>query len=291
MPGAEDVVTPSETEEEVLHVEHIDGIALLTMARPRRLNAFNRPLISAFKDAFDRFERDGDTRVVVVTGGPRADGRPCFCAGADVHEAVAHGSAGTGEREFDLAREVAGVFDGDHLGARGIRHLWHRVETYPKPVIAAIDGVCTGGGVELALSCDLRLAATTAQISDLHLTNVGHTGGAGATSRLSRLVGPAVAKEIIWTGRVLDGHEAHRVGLTNRVVEPGELVDTALSIAREIAKRDAVGVRFGKVVANAAPDLTAEQALRYDYLAWTTQMIETGGFAAAEAFAQSRGMR
>ncbi|MEV0184589.1 enoyl-CoA hydratase/isomerase family protein [Streptomyces sp. NPDC050625] len=277
------------TEEDVLSVEVADGVAVLTMSRPRRLNALNKEMIRAFGDAIMRFEHDPDVRVLVITGGPRTDGRPCFCAGADVHEGAAHGSAGTGEREFDLAREVAGVFDGDHLGAQGIRELWHRLETYPKPVIAAIDGVCTGGGVELAMSCDIRIASRTAQISDLHLTNVGHVGGAGATSRLSRIVGPSMAKQMVWTGQILDGPEALRVGLATLVTEPEKLVETAIDMARATAQRDPVGVRFGKVVANAAPDMSLEQALRYDYLAWTTQMIETDGFAATRAFASSRG--
>ena len=174
---------------------------------------------------------------------------------------------------------------GDHLGATGFRNVLQRIETFPKPVIAAIDGPCTAGGIELALSCDLRIVADTAQISDLHVTNVFHTGGGGATSRLSRLLGPARAKEMIFLGRVLDGAEAFRMGFATAVVPSAELVDRALDMAHEIARRHPIALRMTKALADAAPDMTREQALRYDYLCWTAQMMTTGGYAGAQAFA------
>jgi enoyl-CoA hydratase len=182
-------------------------------------------------------------------------------------------------------REVSGAVRGDHLGMSGYRRLLTRIEEFPKPVIAAIDGVCTAGGIELALSCDLRVAADTAQISDLHVTTTAHTGGAGATSRLSRLVGPAKAKEMIFLGLVLNGAEAHRIGFANRVVPSASLIDEVTTMGAEIAKRHPIALRMAKALADAASDLDHDRALRYDHLGWTAQMMTTGGYAGAQRFA------
>jgi enoyl-CoA hydratase len=276
----------AETTELLVHTG--DGLATLVLNRPHRLNALDRALIEQLVDALDRFESDDDVRVLLLTGSPRTDGRPCFCAGADLKELAAGGAAAVGERDADLVREVAGAFDGDHLGATGFRRVLHRIETFPKPVIAAIDGPCTAGGIELALACDLRLASETAQISDLHVTNLAHTGGGGATSRLSRLIGPARAKEMIFLGLVLDGHEAFRMGVVNRVVAPDELLPAARAMGVEAAKRHPVALRVAKALADAAVDLDHDKALRYDYLCWTTQMMATGGFDGAQQFTAGR---
>jgi enoyl-CoA hydratase len=272
------------TEPPVLVTAQHDGYCVLTLNRPRRLNALSGELIQALTAALDAIEKEESTRVVVITGGPRADGRPCFCAGADLHELAAGGAAAVGEREYDLVREVAGAIRGDYLGASGYRRVLTRLEEFPKPVIAAIDGVCTAGGIELALSCDLRVVADSAQISDLHVTTTAHTGGAGATSRLSRLVGPAKAKEMIFTGLVLDGAEAHRIGFANRVVPSAALLDEARAMAAETAKRHPIALRMAKALADAAHDLDHERALRYDHLAWTTLMLTTGGYQGAQRF-------
>jgi enoyl-CoA hydratase/carnithine racemase len=273
-----------ETVESVLKVEEREGVALLTLNRPHRLNALSGMMMEALIGTLDRVENDDDIRVIVITGGPRADGRPCFCAGADLHELAKGGAGSVGERDFDLVREVTGTFEGDHLGTSGFRLFMTRLENFPKPIIAAIDGVCTAGGIEMALSCDIRIASETAQISDLHMKTMNHSGGAGATSRLARLVGPAVTKEMIFLGLVLNGQDALARGLVNRVAPPLELVDLALQMAQEIAKRHPVALRVGKAVANASVDLTREQSLRYDYLCWTTQMMTTGGYEGAKAF-------
>jgi len=267
-----------------LLIEIDDGLATLVLHRPQRLNALNRALIAALVDALDRFEHDDDVRVLLITGSPRPDGRPCFCAGADIKELASGGATAVGEREHDLVREVAGAFDGDHLGTRGFRSVLTRIEAYPKPVLAAIDGPCTAGGIELALACDLRVASETAQISDLHVTNMAHTGGGGATSRLSRLIGPARAKEMMFLGLVVDGNEAFRIGLANRVVAPDELLPTAQGMGRAAAKRHPIALRIAKALADAAVDLDHDKALRYDYLCWTTQMLTTGGFDSAKQF-------
>ena len=268
-----------------LRVETADAVRIITLDRPNRLNAISRDVIAGLEALLDETERDADVRVLVITGAPRPDGRGCFCAGADLKELARGGAAGVGEREFDLVREVTGVAGGDHLGAEGFRRVLSRLETFPKPVLAAIDGVCTAGGIEIALSCDLRICADSASISDLHVTNVFHTGGGGATSRLSRLVGPAYAKEMIFLGLVLDGAEAHRIGFANVVVPASDLLDTARRLAREIATRHPVALRVAKALADIAPYQSRDESLRYDYLCWTAQMLTTGGYAGAQSFA------
>jgi enoyl-CoA hydratase/carnithine racemase len=158
------------------------------------------------------------------------------------------------------------------------------IETFPKPVIAAIDGPCTAGGIELALSCDIRIVSETAQVSDLHVKTMAHTGGSGATSRLARLIGPANTKEMIFMGLVLDGAEAVRRGFASRVVAPDQLVQTAIDMGKQMAKQHPIALRIAKALADASPDLTREQSLRYDYLCWTAQMMTTGGYDGAKKF-------
>lgn len=272
------------TEHGTITIQTADAVRLITLNRPRRLNAFSREMITSLAGTLAASEADDDVRVVLLTGAPRPDGRPCFCAGADLKELAESGAAGLGEREFDLVREVSALAGGDHLGAGGIRAVLAQIETFPKPVVAVIDGVCTAGGIELALSCDLRIVSETAQISDLHVTNVFHTGGGGATSRLSRLIGPAKTKEMVFLGLVLDGTEAARIGLANAVVPPDELIDRAWAVGREIATRDPIALRMAKVIADRAPDISRDESLRYDYLCWTAQMMTTGGYAGARAF-------
>lgn len=272
---------------EALAVESAEGVRVVTLNRPDRLNALSRQMIAELDAVLTDSEADDDVRVLVITGASRRDGRPCFCAGADLKELAVAGAAGVGEREYDLVREVGALAGGDHLGAQGFRNVLNRIEAFPKPVIAAIDGPCTAGGLEVALSCDLRVAADSAQISDLHLTNVFHTGGGGATTRLSRLVGPAKAKEMIFLGLVLDGAEAYRIGFANVVVPSADLVATARRMATEIARRHPIGLRMAKALADAAPDMTRDEALRYDYLCWTAQMMTTGGYAGAKAFSKA----
>jgi enoyl-CoA hydratase/carnithine racemase len=271
---------------EGLVIETDGAVRIVTLDRPERLNALSGPMINGLAAMLDDTELDDSVRVLLICGSPRADGRGCFSAGADLKDLAQGGAAAVGEREFDLVREVTGLTNGDHLGMAGIRHVFSRLETFPMPVIAAIDGTCTAGGIELALSCDLRIVADTAQISDLHLTNVFHTGGAGATSRLSRLIGASYAKEMIFLGRVLDGHEAFSVGFANAVVPAADLLATARRMAAEIATRNPIALRVAKALADSAQDMSRDASLRYDYLCWTAQMMTTGAYAGAEVFAR-----
>ena len=146
-------------------------------------------LNQALAAALDEAKTDDDVRVL-VTGSPRLDGRQCFSAGGDVKAQAEGGAASLGERSHDLVRDVAGAYAGDYLGMLG-RAVFRRIETFPKIVVAAVGGVCVGGGLELALACDLVVVAETAQLSEPHVTLHSFTAGEGLTNALARLVGSA----------------------------------------------------------------------------------------------------
>ena len=207
-----------------------------------------------------RANKDDSVRCIVLTGAPRADGRPCFSAGDDLKEAAA----------------------GLHPPGNPGNKLCNAIDDSLKPSIAVIDGVCTTGALELALACDLRVVAETAQISDWHLARLGSgLGGWGASTRLSRLVGVAQAKDLILTGKVIDGREAHRIQLAQRVVPSADLWEEAMTMARAIAAMNPAGVRMTMAHLSKVDDLSKEESLHY-----ATQVREwfgTGGSFAASA--------
>jgi enoyl-CoA hydratase/carnithine racemase len=255
-----------------------DGaVRTLTLNRPARLNALNGDLNQALAAALDEAEADDNVRVLVVTGSPRLDGRPCFSAGGDVKAQAEGGAAALKERSHDLVRDVAGAYAGDYLGMLGGRAVFRRIETFPKIVIAAVGGVCVGGGLELALACDLVVVADTAALGDPHVTLHSFTAGEGLTNTLARLVGVQKAKELVLLGGTVDGHEAVRIGLANRVVPAESLAAEAGKIAAAVAGLDPVAARMAKVLANAAPDIDRERGLRFDALAWSMEMTLRGG--------------
>jgi enoyl-CoA hydratase/carnithine racemase len=190
---------------EELRYERVGAAALLTIARPERRNAIDRAAAEAFRQGLVEFEADGDARVLVLTG----DGGQAFCAGADL-------------KAMDL--EV------DHPdGPMGPTRL-----TPAKPAIAAVDGWCLAGGVELALWCDLRIA-TPQSTFGLFERRWGVPLVDGGTQRLPRVIGMGRALELILTGRPVGAEEAHRIGLVNEVVEPGKHLERALELAERLA--------------------------------------------------------
>lgn len=268
--------------ETLLH-QKTDGVGLITLNRPRSLNALSSQLLAELDGLLTAIETDAGTRVVVITGAPRPDGRPCFSAGADLKELAQKGPLTLKRKGLVAAVEAMAALDPVE---NHIQSLCDRVESFGRPVIAAIDGVCTAGGLELALSCDLRIASETAQISDLHIKNLGVIGGAGVTARLARAVGPAKAKEIVFTGDPIDGREAWRIGLVNRVVPPEGLLPEATALAQRIAAMRSEALRLAKASINATMDMDFRQALRYSYLCWTALGDTSAG---AKAFAEGRG--
>lgn len=256
-----------------------EGVTVITLNRPRTLNAVGTNMMRELNAALDGIAADNTSQVLIITGAPRPDGRPCFSAGMDLKEAAESG------RRFTPQIGIVGAAEALSSLASiesGFQLLCDRLESFSKATIAAIDGVCTAGGLELALCCDLRVVSETAQISDLHLKNLGTIGGAGATVRLTRLVGAAKAKEIVLTGEPVDGREAWRIGLANRVVSPSRLMPEAKALGKRIAGMNGEGVRMAKSSINASLDMDLREALRYSYLCVAS--IESGVQARVESF-------
>lgn len=211
----------------LLLVERADQIAILTLNRPQMMNSFNFDLLRALRDQIEAVRFDPDIRVVVVTGaGDRA-----FCAGADLKERATLTPVQV--KEFILT----------------IRNLFTSIEQLPKPVIAAVNGVALGGGTELALASDIRIASSTATMG-LTETRLAIIPGAGGTQRLPRLVGKGKAKELIFTGRRVDAAEALGIGLVNQVTEPGELLDACKKMAAMICETGPVAIEQAKYAIN-----------------------------------------
>jgi enoyl-CoA hydratase/carnithine racemase len=228
---------------EVVHLE-LGRVARLTLDAPP-LNLVTRELLEALDAALATLEAAdaGDVRVVVVTG----EGERAFSAGSHVGEfETQRGAAGRARHELE-----SGV-------ARRLAEL-------PMPTIAAIEGNALGGGLELALCCDIRVASERARLG-LPEVRLAVTPGAGGTQRLPRVIGSARARELILTGRVIDAAEAERIGLVNRVVPAGEAVTAAESIGAEIAARGPIAVREAKrlVAMSADVDLSAGLAAELD---------------------------
>ncbi|MDP6346803.1 MAG: enoyl-CoA hydratase/isomerase family protein [Dehalococcoidia bacterium] len=255
------------------------GVALITLNRPQRLNALSNQLQEELWSVLDEVEKDDEVRALVFTGAPRPDGRPCFSAGADLKELSQQTERfSTG----GIASIVRAMMD------RGfepkLAGVCSRMETMGMPSIAAVDGVCTAGGMELALACDIRVASETAQMSDLHIKNLGSIGGAGVSVRLARTVGPARAKEMMFTGEPLNGEQAVSIGLANHVFPPDKLVEGAVALARKFAAMRPQALAMAKAAMNAAMDLELEQALRYSYIGSAALPAGEG----AKAFAQKQ---
>ncbi len=223
-----------------------DGIAVLTMSRPERLNALNRPLLDALGDAVHRIASDDAIRVFLLRGAARADGRPCFSAGVDLR----------------------GFAEGQGVGIDQGFRLTQALDDLPKPSIAVIDGICTTGAAEIAVACHLRLVGAAARISDWHLKNLGTGLGAwGAATRWARLVGSARAKELFLTGREIGADEAVRIGFASAAHPSERLYDEALAMARTIAAMDPRGVALTLAHLSRTDDWTREESLRFAQLA------------------------
>jgi len=197
-----------------------DGIALVTISRPEALNALNEEVLSEIREAVIELAVDQDVRGLVITGA----GEKAFVAGADI--------AAMADLTPREAREMS------HDG----QDCFSVLEACPKPVIAAINGFALGGGLELALACHLRVASESAQMGLPEVT-LGLIPGFGGTQRLSRIASPAIAREWILTGDMVSAAEAHRVGVVNRVVAPGVVVEEAKKLAKTIASRGPVAVQ------------------------------------------------
>jgi enoyl-CoA hydratase len=200
--------------------EFSNGITTITINRPTKLNALNRDTIQELHDAFDKADRDTNTKVIIITG----SGEKAFVAGADISEFA----------DFS-------VEEGGQLAAKGQELLFDFVEHLNTPVIAAVNGFALGGGLELAMSCHFRLASANARMG-LPEVSLGVIPGYGGTQRLPQLVGKGRAMEMIMTAGMIDANKAFSFGLVNHVVEQEELMPLAQKIAGKIMGNSAVAI-------------------------------------------------
>ena len=251
------------------------GITQITMSRPERLNALSPELIADMHQALEEVERDRSQRAVVLTGAGRG-----FCSGADL-------KAG-GDQEF------AEPPDRSRLGAiydmqLELANLMLKIYELRVPVIAAVNGPAVGGGFAIALHCDVRVAAESARFGSVFIKVGLSSLDVGNSYLLPRIVGAGRARELMLTGRIFDAAEAERIGLVSQVVPDGQVVDTALEVARQIAANNEYGVWMTKLGANAtldAPSLRHAMELEN-----RTQVLGTftGNMAeASEAFREGR---
>lgn len=219
----------------------VEHVARVVLDRPRAANALSPALLAELADAVESIDRDDHVRVWLLTGADRVDGRAWFSAGVDLKEALAGG---------------APPFDG---GA-----LVDRIDDMLKPSIAVIGGVCTTGALELALACDLRVAARSARLSDWHLKRTGLGIGAwGMAARLSRLVGVDKAKEMLLLGDELSGDQAAAIGLVSRVVADDQLQAEGLQMASTIAALPKRGVRATLGYLGLQSQMSKREAMRW----------------------------
>lgn len=217
-----------------------DGIALITINRPDKLNALNADVISDLEHAFRHARNDAEVKGVVLTGaGPKS-----FVAGADISQFTSLGALG-----------------GHRFALRG-QAVFSQIEDMPKPVIAAVNGFALGGGCELAMACHLRVASEKARFGQPEV-DLGIIPGYGGTQRLPRLVGAGIATEMILTGAHIKADRAYQIGLVNQVVPPEEVVEAALTMARTIASKAPIAVSMA-LEALRASSLPLRQGLRHE---------------------------
>ena len=212
------------------------GIAMCTFNRPEVHNALNLDMVRDIRQVLETLSLRDDISVLVFTGA----GGKAFISGADIAEL----------RERNRADALQRINNS----------LFREIELFPAPTIAAIRGWALGGGCELAMACDLRVAGTGARFGQPEV-GLGIIPGAGGTYRLPRLVGLGCARELIFTGRIIDAAEALSIGLVNRVVPDEEVVPAARALAGEIARNSNTAVRFAKVALNASGELSTDVGL------------------------------
>jgi enoyl-CoA hydratase len=216
-----------------LIVEQKGAVLVVKISRERALNALNKETVEGLQQLFSYYWSDEAVRCVIITG----LGEKAFVAGADIPEMI------------DL--DVRG---GTDLAARG-QFLMKTIQNFPKPVIAAVNGFALGGGCELAMACDIRMASEKAKFGQPEVT-LGIIPGYGGTQRLPRLVGRGKAMQLILTGDMIDAKEAHRIGLVDEVYPPDELMDKAMEMANLICSRPPIAVALSKECINRGLDVT-----------------------------------
>ena len=217
-----------------------DGpVAIITLNRPKALNAFNAQLMDELTGALEKYDADPDIGCIVLTGSEKA-----FAAGADIKEMADKSYIDAYMQDFTTAN-------------------WESATRARTPIIAAVAGYALGGGCELAIMCDFIIAADNAKFGQPEIT-IGAMPGAGGTQRLARFIGKAKAMEMCLTGRLMDAEEAERSGLVSRIVPVGELRDEAIRVARQIAEYSRPIVMLTKESVNRAYETTLSEGVRFE---------------------------
>ena len=238
-----------------------DGfVGLVTINRPKALNALNSEVLKEIEAAFDAIDLE-TTRAVILTGA----GEKSFVAGADIGEMST------------LTKE-----EGEAFGKTG-NDVFRKIETFPIPVIAAVNGFALGGGCEISMSCDIRLCSENAVFGQPEV-GLGITPGFGGTQRLARLVGAGKAKEMIYTAFNIKADEAYRIGLVNAVYPQAELMGAAKKMAARIAKNAPIAVRACKKAINEGLDAEMDQAIVIEEKAFGSCFETEDQKAGMEAF-------
>jgi len=225
---------------EVVKLEREDGIAIITLNRPP-FNPLSSQVFSDLNKALAEIEADSSFKSVIITG----SGEKAFAAGADVNEVAAN----TSVAQHDFLKLILSVFN--------------RLENLEKPTIAAVNGLALGGGCELTLACDFRIAAENAKFGQPEI-NIGVIPGGGGTQRLPRLIGLTRAKEMLFLGEVIDAVTAEKYGLVNKVVPKEQLLNEAKKYARKIASKPPVTMKVLKKTVNAGQNIDLPSALNLE---------------------------
>jgi enoyl-CoA hydratase/carnithine racemase len=225
---------------ETILYEKDENLGIITLNRPKAYNAMNKQMFCELSQVIAEIDRDDDVRVVIITGSAKF-----FAAGADISEV---GKIGTPLEAYNFFKDV---------------DIFQRVEDLDRPVIAAVSGLALGGGCELCLACDLRIAADNAVFGQPEI-KIGVIPGRGGTQRLPRLIGSAKAKELLYTGDTIDAQEACRLGLVNRVVPVENLLNEVKALARKIAAQPRVALLATKLAVNGGANMDIKSAIAYE---------------------------
>ncbi len=250
---------------ELLLIERRLPAAIVTFNRPEKQNALSAAVLNAIDAELARLDADPQVRGIVLTGNPKV-----FSTGGDLKEAL----------------EISDIAD-TRAWLETFQRANGRIESLSKPVLAAINGFCLTGGLELALCCDIRIAGTGSQFG-VTSSRIGTVAGAGAPARLARLVGPAWAKEMLFSGNFIDADTALRIGLVSEVVAPDEVLAKALARIDVYAQRAPLAIGYAKMAVNTGLQMGLEQALHYERQLTTTLFTTQDRKEGMAAFLEKR---
>ncbi|MDD4600724.1 Short-chain-enoyl-CoA hydratase [bioreactor metagenome] len=241
------------------------GVAIVTINRPKALNALNSTVLDELSAAFDELAANDAVKAVILTG----SGEKAFVAGADITE-----------------MKEMNVVEGKLFAEKG-QNVFLKVEQCPKPVIAAVNGFALGGGCELAMACDIRIASETAKFGQPEV-GLGIVPGFGGTQRLARLIGRGMAKLLIYTADIIDAQESLRVGLVQKVTAPEGLLDEAKSVTKRILKKSSVAVSLAKDAINRGVEMDIPNAMQYEAYIFGTCFASEDQQEGMTAFVEKR---